>query len=39
MKQLEVYINEKLKIRHPVYDELELDLFDNVKSITVYDLG
>jgi hypothetical protein len=32
MKQLEAYINEKLKIRHPVYYELELDLFDNVKS-------
>lgn len=32
MKQLEAYINEKLKIRHPVYDELGLDLFNNVKS-------
>jgi hypothetical protein len=32
MKQLETYINEKLKIRHPVYYELGLDLFDNVKS-------
>lgn len=32
MKQLETYINEKLKIRHPVYDELGLDLFNNVKS-------
>lgn len=32
MKQLEAYIIEKLKIRHPVYDELGLDLFNNVKS-------
>lgn len=32
MKQLEAYINEKLKIRHPAYDELGLDLFNNVKS-------
>lgn len=32
MKQLETYIIEKLKIRHPVYDELGLDLFNNVKS-------
>ena len=32
MKQLEAYINEKLKIRHPIYDELGLDLFNNVKS-------
>ena len=32
MKQLETYISEKLKIRHPVYDELGLDLFNNVKS-------
>lgn len=32
MKQLETYIIEKLKIRHPVYHELGLDLFNNVKS-------
>lgn len=32
MKALSQHILEKLKIRHPVYYELGLDLFNNVKS-------